>query len=349
MSLGPLMIDLADHHLSEDDRRLLRHPLVGGVILFSRNYHSPQQITELVDEIHKLRQPPLLVAVDHEGGRVQRFREGFVHLPPAAHLGKLYDQDAKHALAVAEQLGWLLAAELRAVGVDLSFAPVLDLGRGISTVIDDRAFHADPQIVAHATMRGMRSAGMMAVGKHFPGHGSVVADSHHAVPVDERRFADIQFEDLIPFERLINMGLPAIMPAHVIYPQIDVQPAGFSTHWLQTILRQILDFRGAIFSDDVSMAGAAVAGDITARTRQALHAGCDMVLICNDRPAVETVIEQLGDGHSAVSQVRLIRLHGLVGLNWETLHRDARWLQAEQLCRELEHTPELNLNDDELY
>jgi len=346
------MIDLAGHSLNDDDRHLLRHPLVGGVILFSRNYASPQQITELVEEIHKLRQPPLLVAVDHEGGRVQRFREGFIHLPPAARLGILYDYDQNHALAVAEQIGWLLAAELRAVGVDLSFAPVLDLGRGISTVIDDRAFHAHPQVVAklaHATMRGMRSAGMMAVGKHFPGHGSVVADSHHAVPIDERRFADIQFEDLVPFERLINMGLPAMMPAHVIYSQIDSQPAGFSAHWLQTILRQILDFQGTIFSDDVSMAAAAVAGDTLARTRQALQAGCDMVLICNDRPAVKIVLEQLGNYHSAVSQVRLIRLHGMAAPNWETLHHDKRWLQAKQLCRELEQSPELNLNDDELY
>ncbi len=346
------MIDLAGHHLNDEDRSLLRHPLVGGVILFNRNYCSPQQITELTTEIHELRQPPLLIAVDHEGGRVQRFREGFVHLPPAAYLGKLYDQDQNYAVTVAEQIGWLLAAELRAVGVDLSFAPVLDLGRGISTVIDDRAFHANPQVVAklaHATMRGMRHAGMMAVGKHFPGHGSVVADSHHAVPVDDRRFADIQFADLIPFERLINMGLPAIMPAHVIYSKIDEQPAGFSAHWLQIILRQILDFRGAIFSDDVSMAAAAVAGDTLARTRQALHAGCDMVLICNDRPAVQTVIAQLGNYHSVVSQVRLIRLHGLVALNWETLHRDVRWSQAERTCRELQQSPELNLNDDELY
>jgi beta-N-acetylhexosaminidase len=245
-----------------------------------------------------------------------------------------------------------LAAELRAVGIDLSFAPVLDLGRGISAVIDDRAFHAHPQIVAklaHASMRGMRKAGMMAVGKHFPGHGSVVADSHHAVPIDERHFADIQFEDLIPFERLINMGLPAMMPAHVIYPQIDQQPAGFSTHWLQTILRQVLDFQGAIFSDDVSMAAAAVAGDTVARTRQALHAGCDMVLICNDRASVQVVINQLENYYSAASQVRLIRLHGLAAPNWDTLHRDTRWLQAERLCRELEQMPELNLNDDELY
>lgn len=339
MSLGPLMIDLESHTLSNEEQQLLQHPLVGGVILFSRNYQSPEQLTALTTEIHALRQPSLLIAVDQEGGRVQRFREGFVHLPASASLGKLYDSNHRQALKLAEQVGWLMAAELRAVGIDFSFAPVLDLGRGISTVIGDRAFHADPEVVAelaHAIMKGLRKAGMMAVAKHFPGHGFVTADSHLAVPIDERRLVDLQFEDLLPFERMIHYGLAAIMPAHVIYPQIDNQPAGFSTRWLQDILRKDLEFKGVIFSDDLSMAGAAVAGNPLARTQQALQAGCDMALICNDRAAVIQVIDNLGEYKSPVSQVRLMRLHGKTALDWKNLHADNRWLQAQQACCALE-------------
>ncbi len=332
MSLGPLMIDLETQILSKEERELLQHPLVGGVILFSRHYESPAQISALTTEIHALRQPPLLIAVDQEGGRVQRFREGFVNLPPVAQLGVLYDRNSQQALTLAEQMGWLMAAELRAVGVDFSFAPVLDLGRGISTVIGDRAFHAEPEIVAelaHAMMKGMRQAGMMAVGKHFPGHGSVAPDSHIALPIDERKFEDIQFEDLLPFERMIHYGLAAIMPAHVIYPKVDMQPAGFSSRWIQDILRKTYEFEGVIFSDDITMAGAAVVGDHLARTQQALQAGCDMVLICNDQTAAIQVIDNLGEYHSPTSQVRLMRLHGQSAINWENLHAGKKWLQVK--------------------
>jgi len=331
MSLGPLMIDLESHTLSSQERELLQHPLVGGVILFSRNYQSPNQLITLTTEIHALRQPHLLIAVDQEGGRIQRFREEFVKLPAAAQLGASYDHNYRQGLARAEQIGWLMAAELRAVGVDFSFAPVLDLERGISTVIGDRAFHANPEVVAklaYAMMIGMRQAGMTAVGKHFPGHGSIAADSHHAVPVDERRLVDLQFEDLIPFERMIHYGLAAIMPAHVIYPQVDTQPAGFSARWLQDILRKRYEFQGAIFSDDISMAAAAVAGDPLARTQQALQAGCDMVLICNDRTAVIQVIDNLGKYNSPTSQVRFMRLHGRAALDWKSLHADEKWLSV---------------------
>jgi beta-N-acetylhexosaminidase len=332
MSLGPLMIDLDGYTISGVEHKLLQNPLVGGVILFTRNYESPSQINALTTEIHALRQPPLLIAVDHEGGRIQRFRQDFFHLPACANLGRIYDKNSKQAVNLAEQMGWLLAAELRAVGIDFSFAPVLDLGRNISTVIGDRAIHSNPEIVAklaHAMMIGMRKAGMIAVGKHFPGHGSIAADSHHAIPVDERSLVDIQFEDLLPFERMINYGLAAIMPAHVIYPQIDAQPAGFSARWLQDILRQQYGFQGTIFSDDISMVGATIIGDPLTRVKRALQAGCDMVLICNDRDATIQVIDNFGKYHSPVSQMRLIQLHGKPALNWQDLHTDPKWQQVQ--------------------
>lgn len=351
MTLGPVMLDLHGTALSPQEYDLLRQPQVGGVILFSRNYQSPSQLAELCAAIHELRQPPLLIAVDHEGGRVQRFRDGFVHLPACARLGQYYDGDPQAALALSTQAGWLLAAELRALGVDFSFAPVVDLQRGISSVIGDRAFHAEPEIIirlARAMLKGMASAGMSGVAKHFPGHGSVAADSHHAVPVDERRLADIFAEDLLPFERLIQSGLKAIMPAHVIYPHVDAQPAGFSRRWLQGILRGELGFQGAIFSDDLSMAGAAVGGTPSQRAALALAAGCDMVLVCNDRSAAIEVINSLDNYLAPASQARLSRLHGDAGVGWDDLHRQTEWQAAKTTLEQLEANPELNLHDDGL-
>lgn len=313
MTLGPLMLDVRGTALSDDDRRRLSHPLVGGVILFARNYENPAQLASLTADIRALKSPPLLIAADQEGGRVQRFREGFTRLPPMRALGRIYDAHPHQAKTLAREAGYVMAAELRAHGVDLSFAPVLDLDYGVSSVIGDRAFHGDPQVVielSHALMLGMKDAGMAACGKHFPGHGCIAADSHVAIPVDERDYADIALHDLLPFKALVDMGLAAIMPAHVIYPKIDAAPAGFSRLWLQKVLRGELGFQGMIFSDDLTMEGAAVAGDIVARVRAALEAGCDMALICNRPELADEVLANLDLGWSAASRARLARLHG---------------------------------------
>jgi beta-N-acetylhexosaminidase len=252
------MLDVEGKQLNDSDRRRLCHPLTGGVILFSRNYESPRQLEELTSEIHRLRSPPLLIAVDHEGGRVQRFREGFTRLPPMRALGAVWDEHPQRARHLARDAGYVLAAELRAHGVDLSFTPVLDLDFGNSAVIGNRAFHSQPEAVielAGALIEGLALAGMAACGKHFPGHGFIAADSHTDVPVDPRSFAQIEAADLIPFRELGARGLSSVMPAHVIYPDVDDQPAGFSKIWLSQILRSQMKFQGVIFSDDLSMEG----------------------------------------------------------------------------------------------
>ncbi|MCL5668782.1 MAG: beta-N-acetylhexosaminidase [Gammaproteobacteria bacterium] len=331
MSLGPVMLDLNSLEISPEERELLRHPAVGGVILFTRNYHSPEQVTALISAIHALREPRLLVAVDHEGGRIQRFRDGFTVLPPVRLLGELYDTKRKRAKQLAQQCGFVMASELRAVGVDFSFAPVLDLDRGVSAVIGDRAFHSDPQIVAdlaHSYMSGMQQAGMAATGKHFPGHGAVAADSHLAVPVDERHYEDIYAEDIVPFERMIHYGLAAVMPAHVIYPAVDEAPAGFSAFWLKDVLRSRLNFQGVIFSDDLSMEGASTAGGYAERARAALDAGCDMVLVCNQRAGAVEVIESLEGYSDPVAHLRLARMHGHGIWNSDALRQNVTWRQA---------------------
>jgi len=346
MSLGPLMVGIAGQQLTAEEAEMLRHPLIGGVILFSRNYAEPEQLQSLVTAIHTAKASPLLVAVDQEGGRVQRFRNGFVALPSMRQLGRLHDRDGRKAKAYAQLLGWLMAAELRAVGIDLSFAPVLDLDRGTSAVIADRAFHHNPETVAdlaHAFMVGMDLAGMRAVGKHFPGHGTAAADSHVAMVTDNRRYEDIAAEDLVPFERMIHFGLAALMAAHVVYPRVDAKPAGFSRVWLQEVLRERLGFQGAIFSDDLGMAAAGVAGDMTDRAVAALDAGCDMVLLCNELTMIPAVLDRLADYRNPASQLRLARLHGRGKLDRVHVRMEPSWQEALHAVAECDRpdTPDL--------
>lgn len=332
------MVDLKGCELQPEEREMLNHPLVGGVILFTRNYESPEQVTELVEQIHQIRNPHLLVSVDHEGGRVQRFRQGFTALPPVALLGDRYNHNRKEAKKLAETCGWLMAVELRSVGIDFSFAPVLDIERGISEVIGDRSFGHNADTVsdlAISYIKGMQKAGMSATGKHFPGHGAVQADSHIACPVDERSFEDIYAEDIIPFERLINNGLAGIMPAHVVYENVDRNPAGFSRFWLNEVLRNKLGFQGVIFSDDLSMEGASIAGDVVDRARAALNAGCDMALVCNDPDAAGKVLDRLGEHNDPVSHLRLVRMHGRHFVNRKQLLKHKEWKQAVATVEEL--------------
>ena len=305
-SYGPLMIDIAGTTLTELDRQRLAHPLVGGMILFSRNYESREQLQALCADIHALRQPPLLIAVDHEGGRVQRFRHGFTRLPSMRALGEAWTHDPQMALAAANNVGYVLAAELRALGVDFSFAPVLDLDWGRSGVIGDRAFHATPAVVtrlAAAVIDGMAEAGMACCGKHFPGHGWAEADSHVAMPTDERDWASLA-DDIAPYR---SVALAAVMPAHVIYPKIDARPAGFSPVWID-ILRRDVGFAGVVFSDDLSMEGASVAGGIIERAEAARMAGCDMLLVCNAPQAVAELLERWNPPCNPAAAERIAKL-----------------------------------------
>ena len=332
MSLGPIMLDVVGTELTADDIRRLQHPLVGGVILFKRNFINNAQLNALTASIHAVRYPPLLIAVDHEGGRVQRFREGFTKIPPMREFGKIWDKNPKKAKELATEAGWVLAAELRAHGVDFSFTPVLDMDYGDSLVIGDRAFHLEPKAIndlAFALMQGLKKGGMSAVGKHFPGHGFVVADSHVSMPVDDREFDQIAQNDMQPFRILIDDGIQAIMPAHVIYPKVDDKPAGFSPRWLQKILRERLGFNGVIFSDDLSMEAASAGGDVTTRALAALNAGCDMVLLCNQPVMQDELLVNLQWTISAQSIARLARMHGQKhppSLN--ALHESAEFVHA---------------------
>lgn len=325
--LGPLMIDVAGTELTDLDRERLCHPLVGGMILFSRNYKDPAQLEALTAAIHDLRQPPLLIAVDHEGGRVQRFREGFTRLPAMAKLGALYDQDRVAALSATSDVGYVLAVELRARGVDYSFTPVLDLDYGPSRVIGDRAFHRQPEAVialAKALGEGLREGGMGSCGKHYPGHGFVIPDSHVELPVDNRPLEAIQ-EDIEPYRQL---ALDGVMAAHVIYDCYDCNTAVFSNRWI-TYLRNDIKFNGVVFTDDLSMEGAGVVGDMLNRVSAAHQAGCDMLLVCNAPDAVAQVLE---NWKPAVDPECCKRIEALVpqstSPNWTTLQTLPRYQAA---------------------
>jgi beta-N-acetylhexosaminidase len=339
------MVDVAGLELTPEDRDVLRHPLVGSVILFTRNYASSAQLAQLVADIHAVRSPALIVAVDQEGGRVQRFRPEFSLLPSPRRIGHEFDLDPKQGLALARAMGWLMAAELRAHGVDLSFAPCVDLDYGVSEVIGDRAFHARPDAVAQlalAYMGGMKDAGMMATAKHFPGHGAVVADSHHSLPVDRRDWNALG-DDLLPYRRLIANGVPGIMVAHILFPAVAPEPASLSRRWIQNALREELRFEGAVFTDDLSMGGAKEFGDIVARASAALDAGCDVLPVCNDRGSVVKLLDELVYEVQPSSHLRLVRMRGRAALERSELVAGEAWRASQELLARATAAPKLKL------
>lgn len=344
--LGPVMIDIEGVDLSEEDRTLLDNPLTGGVILFTRNFESAEQLYELVNEIKSLRDPALLIAIDHEGGRVQRFKQPFTHIPALNLLGRKYDSQPEIAIQHAKIFGWLTSIELLTFKIDFSFTPVLDVDYGISAVIGDRAFHKNPDIIARlaaAYIEGMHLAGMPSTGKHFPGHGGVHADSHTDIPVDNRDLKVILENDILPFEKLVPEHLDGIMPAHVIYEKITKEPAGFSPFWLKEILRDRLRFKGVIFSDDLNMqAASSISDNYTVRAKAALKAGCDMVLICNNRPAAMEILNNLDFNINNQTHQQLLKMRGKIDLNtkytvsqqWDKLTQTDNWQQAVSIVSE---------------
>lgn len=341
------MLDIEGLVLTPADRELLREPAVGGVILFSRNFESPEQLAALVSSIRALRSPPLLIAADYEGGRVQRFRDGYTPIPPMRMLGRCYDGDPQEALALARTCGWLIGSELRASGIDLSFAPCVDLDWGPSEVIGDRSFHRKPAVVAElsiALSHGMRDAGMAAVAKHFPGHGAVVADSHEKLPVDRRPYS-VLLDDMQPYEKLVQRRvLAGVMMAHIVYSEMDPMPAGFSPYWIKEQLRGQIGFDGAVFSDDLCMKATLPYGSIAKRAQLSLAAGCDMVLVCNDRAAAQSAVAALNDYSDPLARVRLARLHGVGTPARDKLLATAEWQQATKRLADWLDRPTLELN-----
>jgi beta-N-acetylhexosaminidase len=326
LDFGPIMLDIQGLTLDVVEKEKINHPNTGAVILFSRNYQDPEQVSTLIQSIRKARNGNILIAVDQEGGRVQRFQNGFTRLPPAACYLGVPD--------LVQSAGWLMAAELLAVGVDFSFAPVLDIDCGVSEIIGNRSFATDPTLAtqqASAFRNGMNEAGMAATGKHFPGHGAVALDSHLTLPVDDRDLETIRAKDLLPFKQLIAEGLEGIMPAHVVYSQIDTNPAGFSIFWLQNILRTELAFDGVIFSDDLSMEGAASVGDFPTRAKLAQEAGCDMILVCNNPTAAEQVLESLPITQNPHRERRLQHMQGKPPCNREQLLGSEKWQRISNL------------------
>ena len=341
------MVDIGGTDLTSEDVRVLSHPMVGSVILFSRNYRDPLQVSELTAAIRAIRSPQLLIAVDHEGGRVQRFREHFTRLPASRLLGRRFEAQRREGLSLAQSVGWLMAAELRSAGIDFSFAPCIDLDYGVSEIIGDRAFHSDADAVAAlgvAYMAGMREAGMAACAKHFPGHGAVIADSHTDLPVDRRAFVDME-ADLRPYRLMIQNNVASVMAAHVVYPAIDQLPASLSRRWISDILRGELGFHGCVFADDLSMAGAAAFGGILQRVKLAFAAGCDVLPICNDRQAVQSVLENFGaEFGSPASQARLVRMRAR-GEADANLGANRQWQQTVAEIAKLSATPPLVLTE----
>lgn len=331
--MSTLLIDLESYELAQEEVELLEHPLVAGLILFTRNFHDREQVQALVKSVRERVKKPLLITVDQEGGRVQRFREGFTQLPAMQAFAALSD-DMHQQQTWAREAGWQMAAEIAALDIDLSFAPVLDLGHECRA-IGDRSFGCDVQSavnLAGVFIDGMHEAGMATTGKHFPGHGHVIADSHLETPYDERPKAEIFAKDIQPFQQLIaQQKLDAIMPAHVIYTQCDSQPASGSEYWLKQILRTQLNFNGAIFSDDLGMKGAGFMGDFVARSEKALNAGCDLLLLCNEREGVIQVLDNLklaeNQPHFMARQTRLNGLFKKKSFNWSELTKTSRWLE----------------------
>jgi beta-N-acetylhexosaminidase len=327
--IGPVMLDVVGLSLTQVEQEKINHPNTGAVILFSRNYETPAQISQLIDSIRAARKGDILIAVDQEGGRVQRFQTGFTRLPPASYYAEMP--------LLAESAGWLMATELLSVGVDFSFAPVLDIDCGISQIIGDRSFSTDPDLatkLASLFRKGMHNAGMAATGKHFPGHGSVALDSHLTLPIDDRDLDTIRGKDFLPFIQLIKEGLEGIMPAHVLYPSIDPNPAGFSPFWIQQILRKELKFNGTVFSDDLSMAGAASAGDYPERARLAQEAGCDMLLVCNNPVAAEEVLDSLPITQDPLREQRLRRMQGNLCKSFPYKNTE-KWQKTSTLINQL--------------
>jgi len=343
MGRGFIMTDIGGRELTSADRDLLVEENVGGVILFSRNYESPQQISTLVQEIRNLKSPPLLVAVDHEGGRVQRFRNGFTDIPAMRKIGRLYEINANIALKVSETVGWIVGAELRSVGIDLSFAPCVDLDWGVSSVIGDRSFHKNKYAVenlAYHFSKGMRESGMSPVAKHFPGHGAVAIDSHEDLPIDRREFSKL-LDDIYPYESLIRKNtVSAVMMAHIIYKEADNLPASISEYWMQNHLRNQLNFDGVIFSDDLSMHALRGYGDTVTRAERALRSGCDMILICNDRDNTKKVIQAKKNHSNYNSMIRIARVSGKKTYSLGELQNDQKWKSARDLIEKFVINPE---------
>lgn len=337
--IGSLIIDLEGLTVTAEEREILAHPLVGGVILFARNYASREQLITLCQQIRLSCQHPLLITVDQEGGRVQRFIHEFTRIPFMGIFGKWYDQDPATASRLVQDCGWLMAMELLSAGIDLSLAPVLDLDKGVSTIIGQRAFHAHPQTViamANAFVNGMNEAGMASIGKHFPGHGAVIADSHLTIPIDERSIHEIEHDDMLPFAEMIKNGILAIMAAHIVFPQVDDLPVGFSSYWLKTVLRDRLGFTGAIFSDDLNMEGANLSANYSDRVMMAREAGCDFTLLCNNRMGVIHALDNLAFALNKVDREKWRALQGnFSSVQNQSYRENQRWVETREILHNL--------------